>query len=150
MARPDGVETPRVDADGLPGISMIDVSFTYPGAKHPAVQGINLRIEPGETVVIVGDNGAGKTTLAKLLCRLYTPSEGQILWNGRDYRSIDVDAFRRAVAVVFQDFARFPATLRENIGFGDLSKLNNDEAVLDAASKCGLTDLVAALSERMD
>jgi len=150
LARPDGVETPRVADDGVPGISMIDVSFTYPGAKHPAVHGITLRIEPGEAVVVVGDNGAGKTTLAKLLCRLYTPSEGQILWGGRDYGSIDLDVFRRAVAVVFQDFARFPATLRENIGFGDLSALDNDEAVLNAASKCGLTDLVASLSERLD
>lgn len=141
---------PASEGDGVPGITMIDVAFTYPGARQPAVEGINLRIEPGDTVVIVGDNGAGKTTLAKLLCGLYVPSEGRILWNGQDYRLIDLDAFRREVAVVFQDFARFPATLRENIGFGDLPELHNDKAVSAAAATCGLTGLIATLPGQLD
>jgi ATP-binding cassette subfamily B protein len=136
--------------ESLPVIEMIDVSFTYPGAAKPAVQGINLRIEAGETVVIVGENGAGKTTLAKLLCRLYAPSEGAILLNRRDYRLIELDRFRREVAAVFQDFARFPATLRENIGFGNLSDLGDDERVRLAASQMGLTGLIETLPKQLD
>lgn len=136
--------------DSLPAIEMVNLSFTYPGAQVPAVQEINLRFEAGETVVIVGENGAGKTTLAKLLCRLYAPSEGAILWNGGDYRLIELDQFRREVAAVFQDFARFPATLRENIGFGNLGDVDNDDHVRRAASQMGLTGLVATLPRQLD
>ncbi|HYN89291.1 MAG TPA: ABC transporter ATP-binding protein [Ardenticatenaceae bacterium] len=136
--------------ESLPAISLVGVSFTYPGADKPAVHEVNLRIEAGETVVIVGENGAGKTTLAKLLCRLYAPSEGTILLNGRDYRLIDLDSFRREVGVVFQDFARFPATLRENIGFGHLGDLDDDERVRQAASQMGLTGVVKGLPRQLD
>ncbi|GHO84916.1 ABC transporter ATP-binding protein [Dictyobacter formicarum] len=136
--------------EGAPGIELIDVSFTYPGAVQPALREINLSIAPGETLVIVGENGAGKTTLAKLLCRLYRPSAGKILWNSNDYSSMDIHAFRQNVAVVFQDFARFPATLRENIGFGRLSALSDDEAVLSAAGKGGLRDLITGLPRHLE
>jgi ATP-binding cassette subfamily B protein len=150
VALTNGVVSPSMTDDSLPAIEMVDLSFTYPGAETPAVQGVNLRIEAGETVVIVGENGAGKTTLAKLLCRLYAPSEGQVLLNGRDYRLIELDRFRREVAVLFQDFARFPATLRENIGFGNLGDVDNDASVRHAASQMGLTGLVTTLSKQLD
>lgn len=136
--------------DRLPTIELVDVTFTYPGAAKPAIQGINLHIEAGETVVIVGENGAGKTTLAKLLCRLYAPSQGEILFNGRDYRLMDLDNFRRDVAALFQDFARFPATLRENIGFGNLGYLDDEARVREAASQMGLSTLVAELPQQLD
>jgi ATP-binding cassette subfamily B protein len=142
--------SPSTTGDSLPAIEMVDVSFTYPGAAKPAVQEINLQIEAGETVVIVGENGAGKTTLAKLLCRLYAPLEGAILWNGLDYRLIELDRFRREVAALFQDFARFPATLRENIGFGNLGDVDNDDRVRRAASQMGLTGLVGTLPRQLD
>jgi ATP-binding cassette, subfamily B, bacterial len=136
--------------DTLPTLETVNLSFTYPGAAKPAIQGINLQIAAGETVVIVGENGAGKTTLAKLLCRLYAPSEGEILLSGRDYRLFDLDMFRREVAALFQDFARFPATLRENIGFGNLSNLGSDGSIYQAASQMRLTKLVESLPKQLE
>jgi ATP-binding cassette subfamily B protein len=98
------------------------VSFHYPGADRPILQGIDLTIQPGEMVALVGENGAGKTTLAKLLCRLYDPTGRTDLWNGQDLRQLDLNALRSRIAVVMQDYARFPATLRENIGWGYFPK----------------------------
>ncbi|WP_442940747.1 ATP-binding cassette domain-containing protein [Nostoc sp.] len=75
-------------------------------------------------IVLVGENGAGKTTLTKLLCRLYDPSQGAIIWNGQDLRS--------RIDVVMQDYARFPTTVRENVAFGNLPKMQDDKAITEA------------------
>lgn len=146
----DNATSSAMSLNRAPSISLVDVGFTYPGADTPAVQGITLEINAGETVVIVGENGAGKSTLAKLLCRLYAPAEGKILLNGQDYRQMPLDAFRREVSAVFQDFARFPATLRENIGFGNLSQLKNDDIIRRVAERIGLNPLIASLPAQLE
>ncbi|WP_115849404.1 ABC transporter ATP-binding protein [Thermasporomyces composti] len=96
------------------GLVLDNVSFSYPGRAEPALKDVSLRIGSGEIVLVVGEDGAGKTTLAKLICRLYDPSAGRILWNGTDYRDIPLAELRRNISVVFHDYARFPTTLREN------------------------------------
>lgn len=131
-------------------IEMRKLSFAYPESGRPVLKEISLAIRPGETVAIVGKNGAGKSTLVKLLCRLYDPQEGSIVWSGADIRSIDLETLRRNIAVVMQDFAQFPTTARENIGFGRLEGLNDDAAIASAAQSSGLTSLLESLPDNLE
>jgi len=89
------------------GISLVDVSLTYPSATAPALQEITLDIPAGSVVALVGDNGAGKSTLVKLLCGLYHPTRGQILIDGVDARDIDNEQWRARICAGFQDFVHF-------------------------------------------
>jgi ATP-binding cassette subfamily B protein len=115
------------------GIVFENVSFTYPGAAHPAVRGINLSIRPGQSVGVVGRNGSGKTTLIKLLAGLYPPDQGRIFYAGRDIREWDGDELRRKVGVIFQDFNRYQLEVGENIGVGDEPNLRNAAQWAEAA-----------------
>ena len=92
-----------------------NVSFTYPAADQPVLEGLELTIPAGSSLAIVGQNGAGKTTLAKLLCRLYDVQAGAIEVDGVDLRELDVDGWRSRLAAVFQDFIRFELPLRDNV-----------------------------------
>jgi ATP-binding cassette subfamily B protein len=132
------------------GIRLEDLSFAYPGSDKPILQQINLSIRPGEMVALVGENGAGKTTLAKLLCRLYDPTEGAIHWNGQDLRSLDLTELRSRIAVVMQDYARFPATVRENVGWGYLPKLQEDHALHSVLQDAGIDHIVENLSQKLE
>jgi ABC-type multidrug transport system fused ATPase/permease subunit len=91
-----------------------NVSFAYPGGA-PVLENLDLTIPAGTSLAIVGQNGAGKTTLAKLLCRLYDPQAGSIEIDGVDLRELDLDAWRRRLTAVFQDFTRFELPLRDNV-----------------------------------
>jgi ATP-binding cassette subfamily B protein len=93
----------------------------------------------------VGHNGAGKTTLIKLLSRLYDTTEGPILIDGIDIRELDPLAFRRRIGVIFQDFVRYHVPARENIGFGEIDKLNDTERIIQAAGKSGAHSIIENL-----
>ena len=99
-------------------IEFRDVAFRYPGSDRDAVRGVNLLIEPGEKLALVGDNGAGKSTLIKLLLRLYDPTQGAILYGGVDLRDFDPHDLRDRIGVLFQDYVRYQFTARENVGVG--------------------------------
>jgi ATP-binding cassette subfamily B protein len=132
------------------GLEFRDVSFRYPGRSDWALQNINLSIPPGQKVALVGPNGAGKTTLIKLLTRLYDPTEGEIYLNGRDLREYDPDELHRKIGVIFQDFVRYQLSVRENIGFGQIESLDDNERVAYAAERGGADDVVAELPKGMD
>jgi ATP-binding cassette, subfamily B, bacterial len=132
------------------GIQLQDVSFAYPGSDKLILDRLNLTIQPGEMVVLVGENGAGKTTLAKLLCRLYDPTQGAIYWNEQDLRGLDLNDLRSRIAVVMQDYARFPATLRENVGWGYRPKLQEDLALQTVLQDAGIAALPADLSQGLE
>lgn len=100
-----------------------NVSFRYPGTDVDVLRDFSLEIPAGTSVAVVGLNGAGKTTLVKLLCRFYEPTEGRITVDGRDIRSFEPRKWQRHVAAIFQDFACYPFSARDNVGFGDLSSL---------------------------
>jgi ATP-binding cassette subfamily B protein len=105
------------------GLVFEDVGFRYPGSDAWAVRHVTLRIAPGEKIALVGENGAGKTTLAKLLARLYDPTEGRILLDGVDLRKYDLQSVRRAIGVIFQDFVHYDFRMDENIGIGEISQV---------------------------
>jgi ATP-binding cassette subfamily B protein len=132
------------------GIQMQHVCFTYPGCDKPILSDINLIIQPGEMIVLVGENGAGKTTLAKLLCRLYDPTQGSIYWGKQDMRSLQINDLRSHIAVVMQDYARFPASLRQNVGWGFLPKLQDDKAIQQVLQESGIDYLVKELEQGLD
>ena len=132
------------------GIVFDGVSFSYPGAEEPVLKDLRFAIRPGETIAVVGENGAGKSTLIKLLCRLYDPAAGRILWEGHDLRDFRLADLRRQITMAFQDFARFPVTVRENICFGDLDQVAKDRQVLAAAISAGAERMVAGLPREYD
>ena len=119
------------------GLRFEDVSFTYPGATTPALDGIDLHVPAGRKLAIVGDNGSGKTTLVKLLARLYEPTRGRILLDGLDLREWDVGALRRRIGVIFQDFVKYQLTVGENVGSGD-DRAYDDRARWSEAAEKGL------------
>jgi ATP-binding cassette, subfamily B, bacterial len=115
-------DAPEVPLPIREGFVFEDVGFSYPGSERWAVRHVNFRLRPGERLALVGVNGAGKTTLTKLLARLYDPTEGRILLDGRDLREYDLHSVRRAIGVIFQDFMRYDMRFDENIGVGEIAK----------------------------
>lgn len=134
----------------LSGIQINHLSFCYPASNKKVIDNISLKIQPNEMIALVGENGAGKTTLAKLLCRLYDPTSGNILWNGQDVRELDLDELRSRIAVVMQDYARFPATVRENISFGYLPLLHDDSALKQVIQEVGITKMISHLPQGLE
>jgi len=126
-------------------IAFRDVHFLYPDASEPAIQGLDLRIRVGERLGLVGSNGAGKTTLVKLLARLYEPTAGQITADGVDLCEVDTDSWRTHLAVLFQDFIRYPLPVLQNISLGaeagDETRLHMEQALNAAAATAVVTRL---------
>lgn len=114
-----------------------NVTFRYPGTERDILRNLSFRIKAGEKVALVGVNGAGKSTIVKLLCGLYVPDSGKITIGDKDITTLSEEAHRKAVAVVFQDFGSYQLTLRENIAFGDLSKMNSDTDLKQALFLAG-------------
>lgn len=139
------VQDTRMPAEG---IRFEGVRFGYP--DRPVMNGLDLEIPAGSSLAIVGANGAGKSTLIKLLARLYDPSAGRITVDGVDLRGIDPDAWRRQLAIVFQDFVRYELTLRENVGFGRVDADRSNGAFDRVAKLSGLSDVLPRLSAGWD
>ncbi|MEQ4206898.1 ABC transporter ATP-binding protein [Actinopolymorpha sp. B9G3] len=126
-------------AQGLPArqIRFDDVSFAYRADSRPILDGLDLTIEAGTSLAIVGQNGAGKTTLVKLLARLYDPTSGTVSADGIDLRTFAPDSWRAQIAAAFQDFVRYQLTLRENVAPSGAP----DEVVRTALAQAGAADL---------
>ena len=114
------------------GIEFRNVSFSYPGGNGPAVKDLNLLIKSGELVALVGENGAGKSTLVKLLLRFYDAHEGSVKVSGIDVKEMDPEALRSRIGVLFQDYANYELSVRENVTMGWPYGKKNDEQVLKA------------------
>lgn len=119
-----------------------DVSFRYPGSDSWALRNINLKFKIGEKLAIVGMNGSGKTTFIKLMCRLYDPTEGEILLNGVDVRKYDYDEYMSIFSVVFQDFSLFAFPLGQNVA---VSRDYDKQIVIDCMKKAGLKERLETL-----
>ena len=123
------------------------VSFAYPGSNRNAVEEFDLELPAGKVVALVGENGAGKSTLVKLLCRFYDPDRGRILFDGEDLRRLDPEALRHRISILFQDPIRYQATVCENIGFGEVSQLNDEQRLRRALYEAGAEPFVKRFSE---
>jgi ABC-type multidrug transport system fused ATPase/permease subunit len=141
---PEGGTLKRGAAPG-DGIRFEKVGFTYPGGETPALRGISLHLTQGESLALVGANGSGKTTLIKLLTRLYEPTEGRILLDGSDLRDWDVEALRRRIGVIFQDFVRYQLKVGENLGAGDVVAFDNEARWREAARRGLAEEFIADL-----
>ena len=126
-------------------IEFRNVSFAYPGTNKNVIKNINLTIRPGETAVLVGLNGAGKTTFIKLLTRLYDPTEGQILLDGRDIKEYDTKTLYSIFGIIFQDFGKYAFSVEDNIRFGDIHREEDKEAIRRAAADAGAEDFISRL-----
>ncbi|WP_034850161.1 ABC transporter ATP-binding protein [Clostridium hydrogeniformans] len=122
---------------GVPGITLRNVSFRYPGREEETLNTINLDIKPGETIAIVGENGAGKTTLVKIMTGIYIPNDGQVIFGGIDTSKISMKSLYKNISAVFQKFQRYKMNLGENIAISDLVQVN-DEKLNHATKKADL------------
>ena len=140
------------DTDGLPRecIRFQGVGFAYPGAADAVFESLDLEIEAGRSLAIVGANGAGKTTLVKLLCRLYDPDVGSITVDDRDLRDVDPVAWRHRIAAVFQDYVQFELSAYDNVAYGALANRHDAASVAEAAALAGASDLVDRLAAGWD
>lgn len=134
-----------------PRIEFKNVSFRYPKSKKFALQNINMTIEPGEEIAIVGENGAGKTTLIKLLLRFYDPTEGQILVDGKPLETLDLDRYHDVIGALFQEYSRYePLTVKENITIGDYRANVTQDKLEEAANQADARDFIEKLERKYD
>ena len=140
----------KVKRDAPHTIEFKNVSFHYPGSERCVLQNINITFSPGQTTVLVGLNGAGKTTLIKLLTRLYDPTDGVILLDGRDIREYDLESLYGMFGIIFQDFGRYAVTVGENISFGDLSLTPSNDSLMEAARQSNADGFIEKLPQGID
>lgn len=130
----------------VPEIEFKDVSFHYPHSKDLVLNGVSFKLAPGQKVALVGQNGSGKSTLIKLLARFYDPTSGEILINGTNLKDIDIESYYKLWGILFQNFAQYWFTLRENIGLGNIEDIQNVELVKAAAEKAGVDAILPKLA----
>ena len=116
----------------IAGIEFADVTFRYPGGTEAALAGLDLSIRPGELVALVGENGAGKSTLVKLLLRFYDVDAGAVRVGGVDVRELAPEVLRDKIGVLFQDYATYELSVRENVAIGRPDGKPDDQRVLTA------------------
>jgi ATP-binding cassette subfamily B protein len=139
-----------VPAGPVDGIEFDDVTFSYPGGTEPAVAGLSLAIRHGELVALVGENGAGKSTLVKLLLRFYDADKGSVRVGGVDLRQWDPETLRRRIGVLFQDYASYELSVRENIVMGRPDVESDDQRVLEALRDSRSEWLVSKMPNGLD
>lgn len=123
------------------GFTFENVGFRYANSERWAIRHLNFILHAGEKLALVGENGAGKTTLVKLLARLYEPTEGRILLDGRDLREYDLEELRTQVGVIFQDYIRYQMTVSQNIAVGNIAEKGNENLIINSA-KQSLADIL--------
>ncbi|KAF8264168.1 P-loop containing nucleoside triphosphate hydrolase protein [Lactarius quietus] len=135
--------------DGI-SLEFRNVSFQYPRGEQYALRGVSFRVLPGQLCVIIGSNGSGKSTILKLAARIYDPTEGSILIDGHDIKTLRLADLRRAMAILFQDYTHFPLSIRDNIAMGNPRRARDNAAIEEAARLGGASEFIARLSNGLD
>ncbi|OGD84051.1 hypothetical protein A2572_03985 [Candidatus Collierbacteria bacterium RIFOXYD1_FULL_40_9] len=130
------------------GLVFKNVWFKYQSATDWNIKNISFYISPTENTAIVGENGAGKTTLIKLICRFYKPQKGQIILDGKDIYDYDLASYRRSISALFQDFAQYPFSAKDNIHFGDVSKKLKMKDIKMAAKHTDMHNFIEKLPQK--
>jgi len=126
-------------------IILNSVSFRYPGRTDNVLEDVSLRMRAGHITALVGENGSGKTTLLKLLCRFYDPTDGTIAMDGQDFKSISRADLWKRMGVIFQDYSKYPFTVRENVSFGAFQVEDGMPRVIEAASEAAAHPMIMNL-----
>jgi ATP-binding cassette subfamily B protein len=132
------------------GIRLENVSFSYRGSSRRALEDVTLEIEPGEIVALVGENGSGKTTLVKLICQLYRPSSGRVLWGDSDATTLAPELVQDEITVLFQDYVQYYLSAFDNIVIGRPREADDREAVYEAVQRAGAQRLIDELPQGLD
>lgn len=150
---PDGTVPFPEDIQSLASgiaVEFRNVSFRYPGKDDFALQNVSFKIGKGQLCVIVGTNGSGKSTLLKLMLRLYDPTEGTILVNGQDIRTLKLAGLRESMAVLFQDYAYPLLSIKDNIGLGDPRNAHDETKIREAARLGGAEEFINKIAGGFD
>ncbi|MGF9933548.1 ABC transporter ATP-binding protein [Paenibacillus ehimensis] len=129
------------------GITLEDVTFAYVDTTTPVLQNIQLHIKPGEKIAIVGENGSGKSTLVKCLMGLYPLTKGDIRFDGISISQLAPEQLHKNMTVIFQDFIKYSYTLRDNIGFGDITRMDDMEGMKEVAATTGVAEIARNLKD---
>ncbi|MEM8525194.1 MAG: ABC transporter ATP-binding protein [Bacteroidota bacterium] len=132
------------------GFTFEKVSFKYPNSKKYAIKDLSFHLNQGEKLALVGENGAGKTTLVKLLARLYEPTSGRILLDGKDLKEYSLNELRSNIGIIFQDYIRFELKASENIAIGNIEELNQLSKIEHSAQKSLADTVIEELPERYE
>jgi ATP-binding cassette, subfamily B, bacterial len=143
-------EPVRTPAPLSSGLTATNLTFAYPGNRMPAIDNISFELKKGEVLAVVGPNGAGKSTLVRLLCRLYDPDSGQVLYNGEDITHYDPASYRKYFSVIFQDFMLYNLDAGENIRLGSVVDNRNDDKIRESAKLTGIHNLIETLPHGYD
>ncbi|HEY4335749.1 MAG TPA: ABC transporter ATP-binding protein [Puia sp.] len=144
-------EHPKALPEGkVTDIAFENITFTYPGGTAPAVEGLNLHIRSGELIALVGENGAGKSTLVKLLLRFYDVEKGAVTIDGIDVKDMDPEALRSRIGILFQDYATYELSVRENIIMGWPYSAADDERIAKAVRDSRSEEVVRKLPNGLE
>ena len=150
LALPERSDKRNVETISHGDIAFENVSFTYPGTDKEVLKNVTFRIKAGERVAFVGENGAGKSTIIKLLCGLYEPDGGRVLLGGINVRDLSDELRRKMLSVVFQDFQGYELTLRENVAFGNIRSLLEDDEICKALEMADAAELYLQEEKGLD
>lgn len=140
----------KIDFEKAPTIIFENVSFKYPEQEKWALRNLNLTMEGGQKLGLVGDNGSGKSTLVRLLLRIHDPLEGRVTVNGVDLKDIDLEEWWSHLGVLLQDFTTYNFTVKESIGIGEQSQTINEEKVKEAAEQSTSAGFINELTHKYD
>jgi ATP-binding cassette subfamily B protein len=152
-ASPDALHEPDTEPIPFDSLEFRNVSFQYPSGDRLILDGLSFALESGKHYAFVGKNGAGKTTITKLLTGLYNEYEGEILINGKELREYPASTLKALFSVVYQDFAKYYVSMKDNIMVGDIAKRTDEPSpcpAAEAAQLAGLEDTIAELKDGMD